>query len=52
MKTNSRQQYIRMVDGKKDIMIEIRPGEFVNTVSAVKLGMTLVEQATLERDAA
>jgi hypothetical protein len=41
-----------MVDGKKDIMIEIRPGEFVNTVSAVKLGMTLVEQATLERDAA
>ncbi len=31
--------YTRTVEGKTDTMIEVAPGEFVNTVSAAKLGM-------------
>jgi hypothetical protein len=32
-------QYTRHVEGKTDTMVEVGPGEFVNMVSAAKLGM-------------
>jgi hypothetical protein len=46
---NMNHQYIRTVDGKTDFMIEIKPGEAINTVSAVKLG--LIRKETLDAPA-
>jgi hypothetical protein len=31
--------YTRQIEGEVQTMIEVAPGEFVNTVSAVKLGL-------------
>jgi hypothetical protein len=31
--------YIRVIEGRAEIMVEVEPGMFVNTVSASKLGL-------------
>jgi hypothetical protein len=39
--------YIRDWEGKRDTMIEIAPREFVNTISAAKLGLMRPEHKAL-----
>jgi hypothetical protein len=38
--------YTRAIEGRAEAMIEVAPGEFVNTVSAAKLGLIRTEQKT------
>jgi hypothetical protein len=47
---NPSSQYVRDVEGKIDTMVEVAPGEFVNMVSATKLGMIANPKKVLTGD--
>jgi hypothetical protein len=45
--------YIRVIEGRAEIVVEVEPGMFVNTVSASKLGLIRPELLkTLDAEAA
>jgi hypothetical protein len=44
--------YTRLIDGMVQTMIEVAPGEFVNTISAVKRAEKMVDAASYAKAAA